>query len=275
MNYKAICTDLDGTLLGASSELTAENAAAIEEITRRGVLFVPSTGRTVAEMPPEVKDNENVRYIMYSNGAGLIDKKTGLRSERLLSAEKTAEIFKAVEPFEALIVFHKDTNCYADAKRLDRAEKYNISKAYANIFQCGIRVENGFDEYKYTVGAVEMICIFLAKGVSREECVSALSGIEGIIVTTSGGNNIEVMSSAAGKGNAVKCFAELVGIPRESIICVGDSMNDSAMLDVAGLPLAVGNADEGLKPHAKRVICSNVEHTAKYILENILSGGNE
>ena len=52
--YKLIASDLDGTFLTKDQRVSPENLAAVAEIERRGVHFVPSTGRCINELPKEV-----------------------------------------------------------------------------------------------------------------------------------------------------------------------------------------------------------------------------
>ena len=49
--YKIIAVDLDGTLLNTDMALSEENAAAMADLTARGVHIVPSTGRTLSQIP--------------------------------------------------------------------------------------------------------------------------------------------------------------------------------------------------------------------------------
>lgn len=72
--FKIITSDLDGTLLNSRSEISSENLRAIHELSNRGIYFVPSTGRTVSELPAEIINDPAIRYIIHSNGAVLLDR---------------------------------------------------------------------------------------------------------------------------------------------------------------------------------------------------------
>ena len=61
------------------------------------------------------------------------------------------------------------------------------------------------------------------------------------------------------KGAALRELAVLTGIPVEETIAVGDSGNDIAMLEAAGLAVAMGNADEELKAVADVTVATNEE----------------
>lgn len=53
---------------------------------------------------------------------------------------------------------------------------------------------------------------------------------------------VEVHSKEASKGHGLKFLAEHYGIPQMETIAVGDSGNDSSMIEWAGLGVAMGNA---------------------------------
>jgi hydroxymethylpyrimidine pyrophosphatase-like HAD family hydrolase len=82
--------------------------------------------------------------------------------------------------------------------------------------------------------------------------------------------NIEIFYKESGKGASLRALAELLGIPIEETIAVGDSTNDKPMLDAAGLSLATENAFPELKAASDEVICHYNDHVAKYILDHYI-----
>ena len=84
----------------------------------------------------------------------------------------------------------------------------------------------------------------------------------------SNANYLEVYSSDAGKGKTLVALANMLGVDIADVIAIGDSNNDSTMIENVGLGLAVANACDALKELADQTICDNSEHIAKYLLEN-------
>ena len=87
MKYKIVASDLDGTLFDNKKNVTPENLAAIDKMAELGVYFVPCSGRTLREIPENVKGIPSVRYILHSDGAVIYDKKTGERIEACMSQD--------------------------------------------------------------------------------------------------------------------------------------------------------------------------------------------
>ena len=61
---------------------------------------------------------------------------------------------------------------------------------------------------------------------------------------------IEIMPKDIDKGYGLSVVAESLGIDRKETVAIGDSMNDLAMVEWAGVGVAVSNADDRLKSAA-------------------------
>ena len=75
--------------------------------------------------------------------------------------------------------------------------------------------------------------------------------------TTSVSNNIEINSAKAGKGKAILALAEHLGIDPRDTVAFGDGTNDREMLELAGLGVAMENADPLVKAVADQICESN------------------
>jgi hydroxymethylpyrimidine pyrophosphatase-like HAD family hydrolase len=64
---------------------------------------------------------------------------------------------------------------------------------------------------------------------------------------------LEILPPRTDKGTALAKVAELLGVPREEVLAIGDSMNDEAMIRWAGLGVAMANGDERIKGIASLV----------------------
>ena len=64
---------------------------------------------------------------------------------------------------------------------------------------------------------------------------------------------MEITHPEARKGTALKALCELLGIPLENTMALGDSGNDESMLKAAGLCIAMGNAPDFIKAVADAV----------------------
>ena len=131
-------------------------------------------------------------------------------------------------------------------------------------------VEN-FESFLLSSDEVEMLALFLELDEEVRFCKQLFED-SGMLCAMHPGtrNYLELYSSDAGKGKTLAAFADMLGVDIADVIAVGDSNNDSTMIEKAGLGLAVANACDALKELADQTICGNSEHIAKYVLENFI-----
>ena len=91
-------------------------------------------------------------------------------------------------------------------------------------------------------------------------------------VTGAGYVDLEVMNPNTSKGIALGALCKKLGIPREQVMAIGDSGNDAAMLDFAGVGVAMGNGEEALKQKAYLIAPTNEEGGVADMLELAIKG---
>jgi len=62
---------------------------------------------------------------------------------------------------------------------------------------------------------------------------------------------IDILPSDASKGKGVEKLALLNGLGSENVMTIGDNFNDLEMLEFAGTPVVMGNADPSLLERAE------------------------
>lgn len=82
---------------------------------------------------------------------------------------------------------------------------------------------------------------------------------------------LELFDPAVNKWSGVQYIAKLHGIAAEQIVAIGDDLNDLPMIENVGLGVAMGNAREGLRPAADRVIGRNTEDGLADFLDELTS----
>ena len=66
-------------------------------------------------------------------------------------------------------------------------------------------------------------------------------------------DNVEVTAQGVDKGEALLALADQLGIPRSETMAVGDSENDRALLEKAGVSAAMANAMPSIQASADYV----------------------
>ena len=272
-NYKLISYDLDGTLLNSEQEISEENNQAIKNLAEKDVLFVPNSGRAFQEIPPEIRNHPNARYIIYSDGAVIYDRETDTKDTAFIDADKTRLVWDILREYEYFAIVHRAENAFVDSQKstVECMDYHNVSPGFQKVvFESNVHVNDLFADC-YEKDDLEMICAFFRSDEDLEECARRVMALGGLMIVSSFAHNIEIISDRAGKGKALHRLAAMLGIDPEQTIAVGDSSNDSEVIRAAGLGLAMKNAWNELKEVADEVVdCDLDEHIAKYILEHYI-----
>ncbi len=273
-DYKIIACDLDGTLLNSCGQISDENKSAIKELSESGVAFVPSTGRTISEIPKELTENPHIRYYIYANGAGVYDKLTDERILLCMPKEVSNKVLDILTSYDIHITFRHGGECYADiSQQTDEiCNYYNVWQTHRDVInEYANQIEN-LTDYCRTLDNVEVFTVFFRNENDEKEAKKRLLETGDVYLMDSfpSGLGIEICSVNSGKGRALKALADRLKLDISQTVACGDSDNDQTMIDTAGLSLAPSNACESIKDTADAVICSNDEHIVKYILENYI-----
>ena len=271
--YKIVASDLDGTLLGKDQAVSQENLIAIAEMNKLGVEFVPATGRSLGEIPDELMNSSDVRYIITSDGAAVWDKTSGeMVITRYIPRDIVKLILDTAYSYNAYPLVHDNGKTYYDKEnhKPEILDACHVNRYFRNIINTKTYSKTDYYDTVISSDRVEMFCIFFKSSEVLEECRRIFLKTGQLSVAQSDPYNLEICSSSAGKGNTLAALASKLGVQISDVIAVGDSNNDTGIIKAAGLGLAVDNASAELKLLADKIICNNSEHSAKYILENFV-----
>ena len=268
-DIRIIALDLDGTLLDSEKRLSVVNRAALERAAEKGVLIVPTTGRFFGMMPPAVRDLPFVRYAITINGAQVYDRETDtaiVRDE--IPLDMALGVMEVLDRFDVIYDCYRQNWGWMTAALQDKAADYATNEHYLKMvreFRKPVPELKAHLKATANDGDVQKIMLF-----ARNTQVSGLSSqvldairlelaarFPEIKVTSSTWNNIELNIRTAHKGNALKRFAEHLGLGLANCMAFGDGMNDFTMGVAAGLGGAMANAEPEVKRVAKWIAPSN------------------
>ena len=78
---------------------------------------------------------------------------------------------------------------------------------------------------------------------------------------------LEFTEAGVTKGTSLNQLIQKLGIKREEVIAMGDSYNDQAMIEFAGLGVAMGNAPDDIKEIANYVTDTNMNDGVAKVVE--------
>ena len=270
MNYKIIASDLDGTLLNSQGEISPENIDAIAELSQKGVVFAPCTGRTYSEVPEKILNIPSIRYIIHSNGAVVYDRVSGNRITNCIPNDMVKAMMDIFATCENHITFRHNGECYVDARKQDEKsfEYYHVVASHQGVIRDYAVYLDNFEQDIRQRDDVEAFAVFFHNKEDKIRCRKLIEDTGRLKTVEASEYNIEIMSVDAGKGEALCALADSLGVDRKATIGMGDSDNDSSLINGAGLGLAMSNSCEALKKIADEIICSNDEHGVRYVLNH-------
>ena len=258
MDYKLIVTDMDGTLLGSDHEVTEENKKALKEALDKGINVTVATGRMYSSAKSHISFLNSKVPIIACNGALIKDSITNeVIYSNHISKDKSLKILDILEKYNVYYQYYSEDLLMCkkidkDNKNLDKVKKL-ISNGVDLVF-----VPN-LTEFIISKDILKVVVIEDENIHILDEIKKELRKIEGLEITKSWFNNIEIMATGSDKGSAVKTLAKYLDIDRKNIIAFGDNYNDISMLEFSGMGVAMGNADEFVKSKADYITSINDE----------------
>lgn len=248
--YRLLATDIDDTILAPDGSLPETNRRALEKLHSRGVPVVFSSGRATVAMRHLVKrilplaDDE---FIISYNGARVVQAESDqVLFERLIDQESVREIAAYGREHNLLVHGYEPVDFLVevdDPRSVVYAEDTGMS--YRKVESMADLLPQGSPKL-LVIGPHEELV------KHREELHRRSRGRWSS--TFSKPHYLEVMSPGVSKGEALKRLAEHLRIPIAETVAAGDSLNDSEMLQTAGLGVAVANAREQLKAVADVIL---------------------
>ena len=257
------CTDLDGTLYRDDKTLSRENREAIDYFKAEGGRFTFITGRVPAtsrEIYRAIRPNAPYGCI---NGAAIYDGEKEEYLDRLFLAEEALELVQQVDRelgdvgiqlnTEDGVYFCKDNPAMVRFRELTGLP--NVSCPLERMKKDGIKIVFGHLDGERILALAELL--------------NAHPKAAGFDFIRSEETLYEILPKGASKGRVLRKMAELLGIPMENTVAVGDYNNDISMLRSAGIGYAVANAVDEVKEAADRITVSNNESAIASIVAEL------
>ncbi|MEA1960892.1 MAG: Cof-type HAD-IIB family hydrolase [Bacillota bacterium] len=254
MTVKLVALDLDDTLLDSGLKISPECVRVIREARKKGVWITFSTGRMYASALPYANQLEiDVPLITYQ----------GAWVKHSASGE---------------VLYYKPVPDNLAAKVMNYFE--NTGVHYHSYFEDELCMEVLSEEGRFYAGIAGVkprIVRDLVKELDTSDALKIMAVTDNdkmilrmetdlkerygdvLHITRSKPFFLEVMSKEADKGKALQVVAEHYGVERKEVMAVGDSFNDIAMIEWAGLGIAMGNAFDVVKDAADFVTTGNDE----------------
>jgi len=262
---KLLALDLDGTLLDSRGNVPEANRRAIRDAEEAGVLVTIATGRRFRDARPVGIELELNAPLVTHNGA-LLKYAESLETvaASLLGLDATREIVRVGKQFGGNALVSADPHGKG-TMLYDIVPDDNIPLQryieWAKLLH-GDEAENAVMHVSDLHAALsEHEVIHISFSGPCEPMSRMLSFLDNEL-----GNTVKILPTIypkldftlidilppdASKGTGVEKLAILNNLTPEEVMVIGDNFNDIDMLEFAGTPVVMGNADTGLLERAE------------------------
>jgi Cof subfamily protein (haloacid dehalogenase superfamily) len=249
--YQLVALDVDGTLLDSRHRLAPETVQAIREAQARGARICLATGKLLVSARDLVERLGLHGPQVTCNGAAIMDARTG---DLIMAWPLTAELAqRAIVAYRDLAPDFPIAWYTADAIYTD-ATYGSLDTILAAYHEPPLRHVNAFDG-ELAPAMKLLVAGDPARLADLHERMARRLGAAATVMRTTA-DFVEVVLPSVNKGVALTEVARELGIARERIAALGDGENDIALLDAAGLGIAMENAMPALLPHAQAITAS-------------------
>lgn len=274
--YKLIALDMDGTLLNTKKEISPVTLAMLHRAEAEGKEIVLSTGRGVAELQEYEEKLKVVRYLNGTSGAVVYDwKEKKVVVENPLDPEELKMILNAGKKEDAMVHLFTVEQALIQRSHLDHLEEYHMG-VYRNMYETmAKKVDNIYTYYAEHPFPVTKCNLYHRCVESRARTEKRLkeAGLSSAMVHSEI-TALEFNAAGVNKGAGLLQLCNHLNISPDEVIAVGDADNDLEVLKIAGLAVAMGNANEKVKALAD-VIVADCDHDGcaeaieKYLLKKL------
>lgn len=268
MKYKLLVLDVDGTLLNEEKEVSKRTLATLRKVQQTGVRIVLASGRPTHGLKPLIKALEldiYGGYVLSFNGCQIIDAKNGeVLFERRIDPEMIPYLEqKAIRNGFAIFTYQGDTIITNDSENLHVQEEAQLNQMKI-VEKKDFAPAIDFAPYKcMLVSDDEQELIGLETHWKKR--------LDGTLDTfRSETYFLEVVPPGIDKANTLGFLIEMLGIESEEIIAIGDGVCDVTMIQLAGLGIAMSNAQESVKRCADMVTVSNEDEGVAVAVEKTI-----
>lgn len=276
-DIKLVALDLDGTLFDNSSRISKRNLTAIRSITDKGIHVVISTGRPFEGIPFDQIKGTGINYAITANGSGIYEISTG---KCLYENAMDEELVTPILNFLLTRDIHMDAfiggKGYTPIQCVETAQKLTVPSSLKNyIITTRTRLDNILQfihENQLKVQKMTLNFYPAADGtlIDRETVRKFLVSNPSITTVCGGYNNLEFTRADANKGVGLRKLAEILGVNPDATMAIGDTENDLAIIEAAGIGVAMGNATDAVKARADYVTTTNTKDGVAAAIEHFI-----
>lgn len=266
---KLIAIDLDGTLLNTNHEMTERTEKALKAAMAQGVKIIIATGKTFDSAKHLVKRLGSTTPGIYNQGTITFNPDGSTHSQQTIDTKLARQVITFAEDRGYVVAVYSGTRILV--RKMSKRMEELTAHFHEPMPQEVGPLQNVLDNT--TVNKIIAIYPDDPRRVTALRWqLNAQIGSGARVMSAGIPDELEVLPTNASKGAALKVLLKEFGIPANQAMALGDGENDVEMLQLVGLGVAMGNANDHVKSVAKAITKTNdedgvAEAIEKYVLK--------
>lgn len=257
---KLLSLDLDGTVLDSRGRVPAENLRAIKAAEEQGVLVTIATGRRFRDALHIALQLDLNAPLITHNGA-LIKYADSLETVAvsLIESDVACEVVKVGKKYDGDALVSADP-VGKGTLYYDRISHDNVPLQRYIVWAETMHGKEAHDAVHHVDSLEEMLNDHKIIHISFSGSCASMVEMENVLKAELAAEVtflptiypkldftlLDILPFPASKGHGVEQLAKLNNITADEVMVIGDNFNDLEMLQYAGTPVVMGNAEQDL-----------------------------
>lgn len=267
-----IALDMDGTLLMSDKSIHPDTVRDVAFADEQGVHMVYCSGRDIAELLPYAGALPQIRYGICTSGSIVYDfheRKNIYR--RGIPREAVLDILRIIGEENGMFHFLGDGSSIARRDQIEHMEDFHMG-VYKEMYRRVATAVDSMQEEALGHDSIAKVNIYFRSEEDRDRAFEKLRHLP-LSFATAEKTSLEMTAPGVSKALGLQKLAQHLGIPMEETAGIGDADNDRAVLQAAGLSVAMGNAEDSIKEMCDMITDDNDHNGAGKAIRRIIGAG--
>jgi hydroxymethylpyrimidine pyrophosphatase-like HAD family hydrolase len=256
---KLVALDIDGTLIGGDRKVPVETVETLELARAAGHEIVLASGRSLLGLLPVARQcGLTDGYAVCSNGAATVHLDAGMPCGYEVidaAAFDPAPLIRQVQALMPGVLVAVESI----------GERWKVNHTFAPGLLNG---PQSVVTHSVLSGEATTRVALHAAGIA--EHADALASLTRLTLTPAGSDWCDATASTVSKATAVDAVRQILDIPRDATVAVGDGANDLPLLEWAARGVAMRNAPEHVRAAADEVTGSIEANGVVAVLRSLI-----
>ena len=271
--YDLVALDMDGTLLNSNNEISPYTMEVLRRADEAGKVIALCTGRALSELRYFLDAAPAIRYAINESGGCLYDaKERRVLRQSSIDRKSVERLFDLAEGYDVLYQCFFDGQSHMQPEAVDELDHWHVARFRKNYTMGSMFVADVRRLWRGSGLPMEKFNLYFVSADDRERFRREM-GDMGLFVADGMGIGLEISPRDASKSDGLRALCDLLGIPIERTMAVGDGGNDVDLMRAAGFSVAMGNAVDEVR-HIADAVTDDCDHdgAAKAVLRYMLGG---